>query len=411
MKKQRSAVIAISILAVCSAFVWVAQTPRGWQVDERAVSRRPSHLPSAATSPQLLSSPSPVMLASLEAVADVHRETDILSLASRRVSLEGPLDVTFEPVASLDLTMPLAPASHAAPDMESLTDEAAAGEVETPWPLAKSLLIQLDELASLEFCSNWAEQGRYEVRCLATLEELHCPQAAKTLDVLDALAAETEKTAASAPSPEEQRRARAAGYALARRLAVWRSVYELAGQPDEFTVEVALHPERMLERLTSVDAALGHGRGASDWRRWLLTGQTRLLAEAGTGGDPHGRRRHAQHVLRRMEWSGLSDPQRQFLAREEFIALAGELRGWAAAPFDFARLMETIEEYEQQPTADAGRRIADYSRRLTWAGHASAAELAARLETHYRNANVRTAVSQDLLQRFAPTRQTTTDRV
>jgi hypothetical protein len=192
---------------------------------------------------------------------------------------------------------------------------------------------------------------------------------------------------------------------------VWRRVHDLAGRPDLLSVRVDVRPGLMLERLDAADALLGDGPRSSHWRRWLLTGQTRLLAEAGPAADPDHRRRHARHVLRRMEWSGMSAEQREFLARPEFTELADELRDWAAAPFDFARLLETLEEYEERPTADGGRRIADFSRRLTWAGHPSSVELAAQLEAHYRNANIRAAISQAFLQRLAPQAQTTSDHV
>jgi hypothetical protein len=167
----------------------------------------------------------------------------------------------------------------------------------------------------------------------------------------------------------------------------------------------------MLRRLDEADAVLGEGNRSSHWRRYLLTGQTRLLAEAGPAADRQQRRRHAQQVLRRMEWPGLTAGQRRFLESPEFQALADELRSWAAEPFDFPRILETIEEYEQQPSAQLARRIAENRRRLSWAGRREVQQMAALLNEHYRNANIRASVSQDLLKLLAPHPQTMIENV
>jgi hypothetical protein len=183
----------------------------------------------------------------------------------------------------------------------------------------------------------------------------------------------------------------------------------MARAPLTTETPVAARPDDMLRRLDAADAVLGYERRSSDWRRYLLIGQTRILAEAGESADPAERRRHAQNVLRRMEWPGLTAPQKRFLDSEELQSLAAELRIWAAEPLNLSSVLDTLEAYEEQPSVVLARNIAEDRLRLKWAGHPQTNELAGRLEEHYRNANVRAAVSQDFLMVLAPAVQTSVE--
>ncbi len=401
----------------CGVFLWVAQAPRSWQESwgmPRSVSVTPPPQSALALAPPVALT-QPAKFRSLEELAVPRREADVLPLVARRVSLDAPALDAVAPAAGEDWSF----APPAAPDFglaEEIPPNAAhAGdEPQDPvstWPQAPALAAQLTELAERQDCANWALETRARIQRLSATPSLDSSASAAELDKLAELAAQAKRQAARLTSVEDQSRMLAAHYALSRRLAVWRCVHEAAGQPGATTVPVAAHPNHMLQRLEAADAVLGQGRRSSHWRRYLLTGQTRLLAEAGSTIDELQRRQHARRVLRRMEWPGLTDVQRGFLTRAEFADLAEELRAWAAEPFDFPQLLQTLEDYERQPSASLARAIASYRRRLGWASHRSVAELANQIDVHYANANVRAAVSQDLLVLLAETPETKVERV
>ena len=80
----------------------------------------------------------------------------------------------------------------------------------------------------------------------------------------------------------------------------------------------------------------------------------------------------------------------------------GQASSQAKAPVEYAALLRELEDYENDAAATTAKRLADYCRRLSQSSRASDLELARRLETHYRNANVRVAVSQELINRLLP---------
>lgn len=467
MTKMRPRSAALLVGTIFIVFAWVAQAPRSWEdsavrsrgapgeLSGSLIAPRPPRFARApqeenfALPPELVQAAIQSHAATLERMALPRREAEILPIVASRISLEpaAALSVPSAPEEGLSAdasceeacTGEVFPAQlaqekwssqstsseeseiapPAAHDYESeaeLSDREtlAADEASEPgaaWPLPQSLLAQLDDLAGVPFCAAWVRDTQTELRRLSRLTELEAPEAAATLDALTGLAERAQHIANSASAAEEQSRLAATGYALSRRLAVWRRVHDLASAPGALEIPVTTEPERILDRLEAADAALERSPHARDWRRYLLTAQTRLLAEAGLAVDPHHRRRHARQVLRRMEWSGLTAAQQRFLARPEFVTLTQELRTWAAEPFDFPRLLETLEDYEEQPASITARRLAETRRRLAWTEEPTAVELAAHLDAHYRNANVRAAISQELLMLLAPEAQTSWDRV
>ncbi len=340
----------------------------------------------------------------------------MLPLVAKRVSLDAaPVEPpTVEASENWILSLPLAPEFDAQEGASDASDEAAldvSAPPSSPWPMPAALWTQLTNVAASPATENWANRALTQIEHLARLTALDDVEAAQALDRLAQLAEQAEPLAAGLETAEEQSLVRAAAYAISRRVTLWRQIHTLAGQPAALTQPVAATTDEMLTRLDAADAVLGQSRRSSDWRRYLLIGPTRLLAEAGSKADVQLRRRHAQRVLRRLEWPGLTSEQRRFVARPEFQDMASELRAWTHAPLDYSEMLETLEAYEQQPSAALARQVVDYRNRLSWASHRSTNDLANYVDAHYRNANVRVAVSQDLLQLLGPQTSTSVETV
>jgi len=74
-------------------------------------------------------------------------------------------------------------------------------------------------------------------------------------------------------------------------------------------------------------------------------------------------------------------------------------------------LISLVERYEQDERCADGRRLADVSRKLLDSSDPVEQELGRRLHMHYRNANVRIAVTADLLDRLLPDQQPSNEPV
>jgi hypothetical protein len=101
----------------------------------------------------------------------------------------------------------------------------------------------------------------------------------------------------------------------------------------------------------------------------------------------------------------MSRRQREFLAREPMAALKAELRRWTVEPVEPSEVARHLEQFERSGSAADARRLAEDSRRLAMSSVAARQELGRQLQACYRNANVRLAVSKDLLNRLIPERR------
>lgn len=136
----------------------------------------------------------------------------------------------------------------------------------------------------------------------------------------------------------------------------------------------------------------------------LSSGAERLAAAA----DDHrvaSRVLRAQHAFnRRIDmWREILEPGRTMTTGLEIS------RSWAdriASPsLDLTELLRRMEAYEKSRLNSDARSVAEVCRRLSDSSAVGLEELSQRLETHYRNANVRVAVTEELMNRLIPERE------
>ena len=94
--------------------------------------------------------------------------------------------------------------------------------------------------------------------------------------------------------------------------------------------------------------------------------------------------------------------QQEFFAQPEFARLASELRQWVSEPVDYATILDDLERLERQPCQSTAQRIAEQYQLLRWSPVELAAQLGDHLNTYYRNANIRAAVSSELINMMLP---------
>ena len=275
-----------------------------------------------------------------------------------------------------------------------------------------ALVAQLEALAANDACRDWAEAVLESIRRIdLTVSSLASAESADILGRLRSQADEVQDRAAQLPPAEGRSDLLRVGYALSRRLAIWGPIRKISAQPDVGVADTALKPRDMILRVDAAGTALGDSTEAASWRTFLQLDELRSATSAAEADDLSERRTLARRVLARIDSARISADQRRVLQREPLAALAAALRHWAAPEVDYQKLLANVERYEQsQDLADA-RLLAEQCRLLGWAANKEMSRLSEWLASHYRNANVRIAISSQLINRLLPQLQPATEDV
>jgi hypothetical protein len=150
-----------------------------------------------------------------------------------------------------------------------------------------------------------------------------------------------------------------------------------------------------------------------------LSTEARTLAEATTDGRLKAELLRAHWGLeRRLDcWSLMHDiavasaAENRFAARETSGAGVDAFAGQGTVDADLHALSTELEAYEAVRAPRLARVIVKRQRLLAESAQPRQQELANEIEQNYRNANVRLAISGELLQRFVPKQQSETSRV
>ena len=162
------------------------------------------------------------------------------------------------------------------------------------------------------------------------------------------------------------------------------------------------HRRRLTEKLTAADTHLQSIAYADGWRKYLLLDDVARLTSANDHPDQIEARQIARTVITRLSPRDASDAQRQVLGDATLSALAEQLRPWAAESVDLHALLASIERYEISGLPSDGRQLVALLEPLKWSASDSQRQLADILDMHYRNANIRVAISADLINRLTP---------
>lgn len=315
------------------------------------------------------------------------------------MSLEPEFNVSLEPAlaTSLAANMPLMEVPH-----ERLSDELElrlhraqsehAPQVDRAWPFPISLVTSLKILAESSATSEWSREVLQNIDRLFACDALDSPDAIVALDNLERLSEEAKIVAAECRHAEDRVLLTRVSFGLMRRLLVWRQIERMAGDPSATT---ALDTEALVELVDSVEK---HFAIEPSWQAYLLLPQLRSAVEA----DPQTRAELASRVLKRFDSPTLSATQKALLNNAPVTDLAAALQTWASPPVDLAQLLDALEELELGDNRQAAQQVASVWQSLRWMKHTDAQQLADHLNTYYRNANVRVAISGELLNMLMP---------
>jgi hypothetical protein len=287
------------------------------------------------------------------------------------------------------------PSASPFPIPESAFPRAAA------WPQPIALIEQLRALAtSTPTAAAWAEQAIGGLERLIAAPTLAEASVANELIGLRRLADEAKPLAYSLKDDQARSKILRAGYALVRRLVVWDMVHSLAASGDLAAAPVFDH-HAWTAALDKVDSLLHATGAAARWRSYLLIDRAKSEFDS-PAASPADQRQLARDILHKMHSTQLSRAQEQFLKTPPFEALDEQLQARAAATPDLAAALQAIEQFEHDDRSAHAQALASEYDLLRWSPDEGVRELADAINTYYRNANIRVALSSDLVNRIIP---------
>lgn len=348
--------------------------------------------PSVTETPALPSGPSPT--ANQELLGDPSGELRLSATTAKTIlpQIPGPMDV--EP-----LREPLAPST--------LPTEPQLGAIPTTkaWPYPAGLIEQLEKLTqATPAAAEWAAEVKGEIERLTAIGSLSDPNVEPILARLNQLAkGGKEQLALALTTDDDRSRVLRAGYAIVRRLVIWDMVHTLAAKQDAAVAPI-VDRTAWGHALAGVNELLQATGAAANWRKYLLIDRA---CEAFDSAEctPADQRLLARDMLHRMHSTQLSHDQETFLKTPPFAALDEQLLARAAQTPDLIGLLVAIENYEHVDRSAHSRALAAEYEALRWTPDPEVRELADTVNSYYRNANVRLALSAELINKMIPQQQ------
>ncbi len=195
-----------------------------------------------------------------------------------------------------------------------------------------------------------------------------------------------------------------AGYSLQRRVLLWQAIQACLDGTSIGLIRPQTHVlviRELRETISAIENRLGETGDAADWQDYLMLNELREWADSNQDIWDSPSRLPVQ-VASRLRSRHLTSAQQRFLAEPEFQQLAGLLSSWGQEAIDYRQLLVHLERFELQPTSRANQNVASAVQLLRYSDQANQRQLAQVINDHYRNANMRLAISADLIQRFLP---------
>lgn len=279
-------------------------------------------------------------------------------------------------------------------------------DVVTHWPHPTELANRIEALSSRDDCASWCKEVTKHLRHLASLESLESNEIAPVLAKLHALADRGLEVANSSDDPDLRSDLGRTAHAIKRRLVVWDQVCTIVSGRNAPIIITLTDSDRCRQAIESLGAKLERVQFGQEWREYLLLDEAKRLLYGGGTRETTECRKLAKQILLRMEYGVLTPAQYGFLEQPEIAKYAAELRRLAVEPVDYPLLMDALERYENDAKTENTVHVATAQQMLRWADSVQISELGYVLNAHYRNANIRIAVSEDLLNRYIPTSAT-----
>ena len=288
--------------------------------------------------------------------------------------------------------------------IRALEREYTECQSDNSWQEPETLLQSLDVLAKAGPTSVWAAEVAHQVRALGPAADAEADRTTAILERLAELREQSPQLAGDISNRTLARELLKVGYALGRRLDLWQKVARLnaSALADRATPNTDRY--KLALCLAEVDALTGDSAEGQAWRKYLLVDALEKSAQREPSPEDRAMQKLAQRVLVRLVQTPLTPRQQEFVATGPVAALRTELRHWAAEPVSATAVLRDIEDYERTGFPSNARRVALDCQHLSATSVDERRALAERIDLHYRNANVRIAVTGELANKLIPER-------
>ncbi len=296
-------------------------------------------------------------------------------------------------------------------DRTWLTSDRTPTANSNAWPSSTRLLNEIEKLrtaASTKGANevqNWVDQiaSTYE---RLTQQSLTDDASVETLESLHALANEGVNLAERTLETDAVLASDIArlSYSIERRFAVWNAVSGCVLKGKTHLVAARKHvvdSKRLLECLADVELAIQKTGDTTNWNQYLMIDSLKQLA-AGAITGKQDQVDMVRQFLGRVTAHRVSDIQRSILASTEVHKLADQVHPLSIGPVDYRKLIEDLETLESDPVHRCSKTLADAMQSLRFSEHIEQAAVAYAIGVHYRNANLRLAVSEEFINRMMP---------
>jgi hypothetical protein len=278
------------------------------------------------------------------------------------------------------------------------------------WPRPTALAEALHAIDWHPRSKEWSQDVLAQLDQLAAVDAIESPQSRAILDRLAQLAAQAPAFIRTIEPEDLRAHVLQTAEALHRRVIVWQQVWKIAAHGEQLQTVSYIDSAKVRAQARAAVAAIPGEKAPQAWREYLLLDQLdRLLAIPTL--EPHDRAIAARAVLERLHSSQFNRRQRELLDHPAVRQLEALLRPAATEPADVLEVIYAIEQFEETRTMPDAGRLAYAAASLRWSTGEDAAELVRRIDDNYRAANVRIAVTGDLLNRLLPKPETKTEEV
>ncbi|MGO9114639.1 MAG: hypothetical protein ACLP9L_35940 [Thermoguttaceae bacterium] len=287
---------------------------------------------------------------------------------------------------------------------ESAIAEPPMKAIGRAWEEPKDLLAQFEELEKHEITRAWATEASVTVRKLGPAISVGAVESREILQHLDQLAGAARSLVTKVADETLAENLSRTSHALERRITVWKQIGQMGGMVAANAPTPAVDPQSFNRCLREIDQLTNDSSEGHAWRKYLLIESLHDWAARRRNNDERVPGDLAQQVLKRLNQMSVTSHQRQFLTSGPMASLHREMLRHTAEPVESNRLLRHLENYERSRLPSDAQLLARDCQFLAVGSEVAQRELGERIETQYRNANLRIAVTAELLNRMMPKR-------
>lgn len=192
-------------------------------------------------------------------------------------------------------------------------------------------------------------------------------------------------------TPQEKQTYWRIRHAILRRTDVWQPLFAATSMESDHAHDVH---QKLRKTATQLREQLDSDENHAAWVNYLRLHQ--LLADAHPAVA-------AESTLARLHHSSLESAQRDFLSAPAFRALEIQLRAAISSGVHASQIVDALETYEDKGNSRNAQAAIAVLQRFGTGPHVERyAPTIRAIDTHYRNANFRVAISEELMNRFVP---------